>query len=69
MAEQIVNPTERNEELTHRLSMVYTDMLMLKDGSWEPDGSSINATLGNLEVIAALLGVTVEDNRDPEEDE
>lgn len=45
------------------LCRVYTDLLMLQDGSWVPDNSSIENTISNLESMAEVLGIELQDKR------
>lgn len=52
------------EKVKAALSAVYTDMLMLKDGSWMPDDDSIGATIDNLELISDELNIEITDTRD-----
>tara|TARA_R110000803_G_scaffold52425_3_gene107960 strand:+ start:2040 stop:2300 length:261 start_codon:yes stop_codon:yes gene_type:complete len=48
------------------LNCIYTDLLMLEDGSWVPDEDSINDTLDNVRTIANNLGVELKDTREEE---
>lgn len=43
---------------------LYTDLQMLKDGSWEPDAHSCDDSLECVEEIARRLNVTPKDNRE-----
>jgi len=52
------------EEVQDLLSELYTDMLMLKDGSWQPDKHTCDASIDAIETIALKLNLTVSDNRD-----
>jgi len=45
------------------LDSLYTDLLMLQDGSWMPDQHSINASLQVLEGLAKELDLECKDNR------
>jgi hypothetical protein len=47
------------------LSHLYTDLLMLGDGTWIPDESSIRASLNNLgECAESILELELKDNRE-----
>lgn len=46
------------------LAHVYTDMLMLQDGSWVPDKKSIVDTITNIASIADAVGAELKDTRD-----
>ena len=47
-----------------KLSNVYTDLLMLRDGEWEIDESSVDATISMIEQISEELEITPEDLRE-----
>ena len=47
-----------------KLSNVYTDLLMLRDGEWEFDESSVDATISMVEQISEELEITPEDLRE-----
>jgi len=49
--------------LEENLSNVFTDLSMLQDGSWQPDGDSIQASLNNLHEIAHDLKINIVDTR------
>lgn len=51
------------EEVESLLSSIYTDMLMLIDGTWEPDNNSCQATIENIEKLSEKLGVNLKDFR------
>lgn len=51
-------------ELQQALVALYTDLCMLQDGSWEPDCDSVDASIGNVEKVAQILGVEVYDDRE-----
>lgn len=54
-----------NKELIEKcLSLIYTDMLMLKDGEWIPDEHSAEATIDNIEILAQELKIPLKDLRD-----
>ena len=46
------------------LNGVYTDFLMLKDETWEPDSKSISASIYAIEKIAEELEINLTDTRD-----
>jgi len=46
------------------LDAIYTDLLMLQDGSWEPDESSIEASINTVDTIGNILGIRIKDMRD-----
>lgn len=52
------------EHIKQALNETYTDLLMLEDDSWQPESSSIGATIDNIILIADELGLTVEDTRE-----
>tara|TARA_R110001606_G_scaffold238678_2_gene386698 strand:+ start:282 stop:440 length:159 start_codon:yes stop_codon:yes gene_type:complete len=43
------------DEVLQKLNLVLEDIQMLRDGSWEPDEKSCNATLGYIEDCLSLL--------------
>ncbi len=51
------------EDLKELLSGIYTDILMLQDGTWQPDDDSCNATIDAIESIASILNVEITDTR------
>lgn len=67
--EQVVNepllPSEDEDEQDNNeaLNHVYTDLLMLASGEWEPDDDSIDSSLSLLREGAAALGVKLVDTR------
>jgi len=52
------------EQTEPNLNNIYTDMLMLKDGSWVPDDKSIADTILVISALADTLGVELKDTRD-----
>lgn len=46
------------------LNSIFTDINMLKEGVWEPDTDSINATLTMIRVLADNLRIELKDTRD-----
>lgn len=52
------------EDMVQAMNNLYTDLLMLEDGSWEPDPSSVDASIESLETIAKYSGIQLEDKRD-----
>ena len=52
------------DEAEKLLSALYTDILMLADGSWQPDKKSISATIDTIETLALELNLTITDNRE-----
>ena len=52
------------ERLQELLSMVYTDLLLLKTGTWQPDDDSCNACISNIEEIASEVDVELIDLRE-----
>lgn len=55
---------ENQSELEELLSGVYTDILMLQDGTWQPDEHSCQATIEAIEKIANELNLELKDTRD-----
>jgi len=45
------------------LSRNYTDFLMLEDGSWQPDESSTNSSIANIQEIESIFEIDLEDTR------
>jgi len=58
----MLNSTKK-EVVKVSLSHIFTDMLSLMDGEWEPDYHSINATLKSLEIAAETLDIVLVDYR------
>lgn len=56
--------TEERNRVSRALSCLYTDLLMLQDGSWIPDDDSINASLSMIEGVSEALSIELHDNRD-----
>ena len=52
------------EQTEPNLNNIYTDMLMLKDGSWVPDDKSIADTILVISALADTLGLELKDTRD-----
>ena len=57
--------TISDKELQQRFDKLYTDLLMLQDGSWEPDFQSVDASLDTLADIADYFGIYMADTREP----
>jgi hypothetical protein len=49
---------------TKALDHIYTDLLMLEEGTWVPDRHSINSSIDELTVIAEHLGTELRDTRE-----
>ncbi len=49
------------ERIAAALSHVYTDLKLLRDGLWEPDCDSCEATIENIEAAAKELGIELRD--------
>ena len=56
---------EKKREITNKLNSLYTDFLMLKDGSWQPDDDSISDSINMLEDISIIMNFSLRDNRRP----
>lgn len=54
---------KNKKEIEDKLSHVYTDILMLKDGTWHPDEGSCMSTLEMLKDVAEILEIRVIDTR------
>jgi hypothetical protein len=52
------------DKLQEAFSALYTDLLMLQDGDWEPDFQSVDASLDILANIADYFDIPMVDNRD-----
>ena len=50
-------------EIEELLSGIYTDILMLQDGTWQPDDDSCNATIDAIERLSTLLNAEIKDTR------
>jgi len=57
-------PFSNEIDLPMALNCVYTDFLMLRDGDWDPDEDTINASIGMIERIAEILDIGLEDTRE-----
>lgn len=51
------------EKLQALLNHIYTDILMLKEGSWQPDESSCEDSIEVIEQIASELDIEITDTR------
>lgn len=51
------------EEIKRLLNHIYTDMLMLKEGNWQPDEESCDYTIDTIEELAKEIGVELKDTR------
>lgn len=47
-----------------KLNSLYTDLLMLRDGDWEPDREGADASILTIQDIADTLGITLQDTRE-----
>lgn len=61
-----VNKKQKKIIYKDLLSYLYTDLLMLKDGSWDPDEESIDASINTLNIISELLKIKPKDLRNNE---
>ena len=46
------------------MNCLYTDLLMLHEGEWEPCEHSVEASIGMLEIVAEILDIDLQDNRE-----
>lgn len=46
------------------INCLYTDLLMLQEGVWEPCEHSVEASIRMLEVVAKSISVELNDNRE-----
>lgn len=51
------------KEIQEGLDFIYTDLLMLQEGSWTPDESSVEASLDTVRSIGNLLQLEIKDVR------
>lgn len=51
------------EKLQALLNHIYTDMLMLRDGEWQPDTDSCESSIEVIEQIATELNIEITDTR------
>lgn len=56
--------SQKLEQIQVYLNCIYTDILMLQDGSWEPDDDSIECSMEMIQGIASELLLGLEDTRD-----
>ena len=58
--------TQKTKDLQRLLDGLYTDLLMLEDGSWVPNvgDSSISSSIDAVIEIAELLNLLLEDTRE-----
>ena len=51
---------KQKKKIKPALQNLYNDLHMLKDGSWKPDATSVEATLDNVRRIAAECSLKLE---------
>ena len=52
------------EEIQKLLNSIYTDLLMLRDGDWQPDEDSCEASINTVKELASELRYELTDIRD-----
>lgn len=52
--------TDANDLINH----VYTDLLMLQDGTWQPDEKSVEDSINTVEKLAEELKLNLKDTRE-----
>lgn len=60
---ELMKISQLSKLLKEILSRNYTDFLMLEDESWQPDESSINSSIANLQEIEDIFEIDLEDTR------
>jgi hypothetical protein len=46
---------EKVNEVLEKLNLIMEDLIMLRDGSWEPDEKSCNASIQNVQDVINIV--------------
>lgn len=59
---RVIEVDSEQTELRNKLQDIYNDIVMLKEGTWEPDYMSCMASIGSIEKICEILNIKIDIN-------
>ena len=59
---KVIEVDSEQTELRNKLQDIYDDIVMLKEGTWEPDYVSCMASIRSIEKICEILNIKIDTN-------